>query len=77
MSVNFPAAEEESLRYWREIDAFQTQIRLTQDRPRFTFYDGPPFGMLVFNLVYPLPSPNTANCVCSHRYIDLLDRPQT
>ncbi|KAG7292041.1 hypothetical protein NEMBOFW57_002072 [Staphylotrichum longicolle] len=41
MSVNFPKAEEEVLRYWREIDAFQTQLRLTQDQPRFTFYDGP------------------------------------
>ncbi|KAK4143920.1 isoleucyl-tRNA synthetase [Dichotomopilus funicola] len=45
MSVNFPKAEEEILRHWREIDAFQTQLRLSQDRPRFTFYDGPPFGL--------------------------------
>ncbi|KAK4233624.1 isoleucyl-tRNA synthetase [Achaetomium macrosporum] len=44
MSVNFPKAEEEVLRHWREIDAFQTQLRLSQDRPRFTFYDGPPFA---------------------------------
>ncbi len=44
MSVNFPKAEEDVLRNWREIDAFQTQLRLTQDKPRFTFYDGPPFG---------------------------------
>ncbi|KAH6845077.1 isoleucyl-tRNA synthetase [Chaetomium sp. MPI-CAGE-AT-0009] len=43
MSINFPKAEEEVLRHWREIDAFQTQLRLTQDQPRFTFYDGPPF----------------------------------
>lgn len=47
MSFNFPAAEEETLQYWREIDAFQTQLRLTQNRPRFTFYDGPPFGMFL------------------------------
>lgn len=44
MSINFSKAEEEVLRHWREIDAFQTQLRLTQDQPRFTFYDGPPFG---------------------------------
>jgi isoleucyl-tRNA synthetase len=47
MSVNFPATEKETLQYWREIDAFQTQLRLTQDGPRFTFYDGPPFGMFL------------------------------
>ncbi|KAK4156975.1 isoleucyl-tRNA synthetase [Chaetomidium leptoderma] len=45
MSVDFSKAEEEVLRHWREIDAFQTQLRLTQDQPRFTFYDGPPFGL--------------------------------
>ncbi|KAK4245666.1 isoleucyl-tRNA synthetase [Corynascus novoguineensis] len=45
MSINFSKAEEEVLRHWREIDAFQTQLRLTQDQPRFTFYDRPPFGL--------------------------------
>ncbi|KXX74756.1 Isoleucine--tRNA ligase, cytoplasmic [Madurella mycetomatis] len=45
MSVNFPKEETEIIRYWREIDAFQTQLRLTEGRPRFTFYDGPPFGL--------------------------------
>jgi isoleucyl-tRNA synthetase len=47
MSINFPKAEEEVIRYWREIDAFQTQLRLTKDGPHFTFYDGPPFGKLL------------------------------
>lgn len=46
MSLNFPQTEEETLRYWREIEAFQTQLRLTESCPKFTFYDGPPFGML-------------------------------
>lgn len=46
MSIEFPKTEEETLRYWREIDAFQTQLRLTEGREHFTFYDGPPFGML-------------------------------
>ena len=44
MSINFPKAEEDVLAYWREIDAFQTQLRLTQQGPHFNFYDGPPFG---------------------------------
>lgn len=45
MSINFSKTEEETLRYWREIDAFQTQLRLTEGSENFTFYDGPPFGM--------------------------------
>ncbi|KAK3943428.1 isoleucyl-tRNA synthetase [Diplogelasinospora grovesii] len=45
MSINFPKSEEETRRFWKEIDAFQTQLRLTRNGPRFTFYDGPPFGL--------------------------------
>lgn len=44
MSISFPKTEEEVLKLWREVDAFQTQLRLTEDGPRFNFYDGPPFG---------------------------------
>ncbi|GAB1315654.1 hypothetical protein MFIFM68171_05864 [Madurella fahalii] len=43
MSVNSLKEETEIIRYWREIDAFQIQLRLTGGRPCFTFYDGPPF----------------------------------
>ncbi|KAH7317048.1 isoleucyl-tRNA synthetase [Stachybotrys elegans] len=44
MNINFPKTEEEIIKYWRKIDAFQTQLKLTQDQPHFTFYDGPPFA---------------------------------
>ncbi|KAI0880616.1 isoleucyl-tRNA synthetase [Annulohypoxylon maeteangense] len=44
MSINFPQEEEEIVRFWREVDAFQTQLKLTEDCERFTFYDGPPFA---------------------------------
>lgn len=44
MSINFPKAEEDTLRFWKDIDAFKTQLRLTENGPRFSFYDGPPFG---------------------------------
>lgn len=46
MSISFPKTEEDVLARWREMEAFQTQLRLTEDRERFTFYDGPPFGIL-------------------------------
>lgn len=32
------------LKYWKEIDAFQTQQKLSKGRPEYTFYDGPPFA---------------------------------
>ncbi|KJK76989.1 Isoleucyl-tRNA synthetase [Metarhizium anisopliae BRIP 53293] len=44
MTANFPQFEEETLRLWREVDAFKTQLQLTQGGPRFSFYDGPPFA---------------------------------
>ncbi|ERT00896.1 hypothetical protein HMPREF1624_02130 [Sporothrix schenckii ATCC 58251] len=45
MSISFPKTEEATIQFWKAIDAFQTQLRLTQNGPRFTFYDGPPFGL--------------------------------
>jgi isoleucyl-tRNA synthetase len=36
--------EREILKYWEEIDAFQTSNKLAEGRPEFIFYDGPPFA---------------------------------
>jgi hypothetical protein len=47
MSINFPATEEAVLKRWAKIDAFQTQLKLSQGRPPYAFYDGPPFGMIL------------------------------
>ncbi|KAI8964343.1 isoleucyl-tRNA synthetase [Daldinia sp. FL1419] len=44
MSISFPKTEEETVQFWREVDAFQTQLKLTEGQKRFTFYDGPPFA---------------------------------
>ncbi|GAA5879032.1 hypothetical protein JCM3774_004476 [Rhodotorula dairenensis] len=43
---SFPKEEEKVLDYWREIDAFRTSVQQSVDenRPRFTFFDGPPFA---------------------------------
>jgi len=43
-TINFPSEEEKVLAFWNEIDAFQTSLKLSKGRPRFTFYDGPPFA---------------------------------
>ncbi|KAH8175340.1 tRNA synthetases class I (I, l, M and v) domain-containing protein [Sarocladium implicatum] len=44
MSIDFPKTEEAVLEQWREIDAFRRQVQLSEGRPRYTFYDGPPFA---------------------------------
>lgn len=41
---NFVNMENTILQRWRDIDAFKTQLKLTEDKPIFTFYDGPPFA---------------------------------
>lgn len=56
---NFPKNEENILKYWENINAFQTSLKKSEGKPkyfifnnyldsdilsRFTFYDGPPFA---------------------------------
>ena len=43
-NLSFPKAEEEVLEYWKSIDAFQTSLKLSEGRPEYSFYDGPPFA---------------------------------
>ncbi|KAK9497866.1 hypothetical protein O3M35_003776 [Rhynocoris fuscipes] len=42
--INFSDEEEKILRFWDEIDAFLEAQRLSQGRPAYSFYDGPPFA---------------------------------
>ncbi|KXS21576.1 hypothetical protein M427DRAFT_142059 [Gonapodya prolifera JEL478] len=42
--INFPEEEMKILKFWKEIDAFKTQLEITKDKPAYTFYDGPPFA---------------------------------
>ncbi|OIV94953.1 hypothetical protein TanjilG_22150 [Lupinus angustifolius] len=41
---SFPKQEESILQLWSRINAFETQLSLTKDKPDFIFYDGPPFA---------------------------------
>lgn len=41
---NFPSSEEEILKLWNDIDAFQTSYKKSIGKPNFSFYDGPPFA---------------------------------
>ncbi|XP_067127119.1 isoleucine--tRNA ligase, cytoplasmic [Centruroides vittatus] len=42
--IEFPKEEEKILQFWKDVDAFKTSLKLSKGRPRFTFYDGPPFA---------------------------------
>mmetsp|Transcript_96446 Transcript_96446/g.229672 ORF Transcript_96446/g.229672 Transcript_96446/m.229672 type:complete len:1151 (+) Transcript_96446:132-3584(+) len=41
---HFPTEEEGTIKYWREIDAFQESLRQSKGKPAYNFYDGPPFA---------------------------------
>lgn len=41
---SFPREEEKVLAFWDEIDAFHTSLKITEDKPEFSFFDGPPFA---------------------------------
>ncbi|XP_069101274.1 LOW QUALITY PROTEIN: isoleucine--tRNA ligase, cytoplasmic-like [Argopecten irradians] len=42
--INFPKMEESVLKHWKDIDAFKTSLKQSAKKPRYTFYDGPPFA---------------------------------
>lgn len=42
--MNFAKEEEKVLQFWNEIDAFHRSLELSEGKPDFTFYDGPPFA---------------------------------
>ncbi|KAI4208557.1 MAG: hypothetical protein LQ346_000067 [Caloplaca aetnensis] len=44
MSIDFPKEEEEVLKKWKAIGAFERQVELSKGRKPYTFYDGPPFA---------------------------------
>ncbi|XP_069822571.1 isoleucine--tRNA ligase, cytoplasmic [Dendropsophus ebraccatus] len=43
-TVNFPTEEEKILQLWKSLDCFQECLKQSKNKPRYTFYDGPPFA---------------------------------
>uniref|UniRef100_UPI003AAEC6B2 isoleucine--tRNA ligase, cytoplasmic-like n=1 Tax=Centroberyx gerrardi TaxID=166262 RepID=UPI003AAEC6B2 len=43
-SISFPSEEEKILQLWKEKDCFQECLKQSKNRPKYTFYDGPPFA---------------------------------
>ncbi|WVO22161.1 isoleucine-tRNA ligase [Cryptococcus decagattii] len=42
--IHIPTTEDEVLQYWRDIDAFKTSQKLSEGKPEYSFFDGPPFA---------------------------------
>jgi isoleucyl-tRNA synthetase len=42
--ISFPGEEEKVLGYWDQIKAFETSLKLSEGKPEYSFYDGPPFA---------------------------------
>ncbi|KAJ8395346.1 hypothetical protein AAFF_G00033310 [Aldrovandia affinis] len=42
--IHFPTEEERILQLWKDKDCFQECLKQSKNRPRYTFYDGPPFA---------------------------------
>ena len=32
------------MKFWEEVDAFKNQLRQSEGKPEYSFYDGPPFA---------------------------------
>lgn len=43
-SINFPKEEEVVINHWKAIDAFHSCLKQSKGKPRYSFYDGPPFA---------------------------------
>eukprot|EP00117_Sycon_ciliatum_P023564 scpid24302/ scgid20002/ Isoleucine--tRNA ligase, cytoplasmic; Isoleucyl-tRNA synthetase len=41
---NFPDEEEKIQKLWQDLDAFANCLKQSKGKPRYTFYDGPPFA---------------------------------
>ncbi|XP_071442401.1 isoleucine--tRNA ligase, cytoplasmic [Hetaerina americana] len=43
-TINFPDEEEKILKFWKKIDVFNSCLKQSKGKPRYSFYDGPPFA---------------------------------
>ncbi|NXE99265.1 SYIC protein, partial [Menura novaehollandiae] len=43
-NISFPNEEEKILKLWKNLNCFKECLKQSKNRPRFNFYDGPPFA---------------------------------
>jgi isoleucyl-tRNA synthetase len=44
LTRSFPKEEEKILDLWDRLDAFKEQLRRSEGKPEYIFFDGPPFA---------------------------------
>jgi len=44
MELNFPQIETKILKFWKENKIFEKSLEKTKNKPKFVFYEGPPFA---------------------------------
>ena len=80
--ISFPGEEEKVLSYWDQIKAFETSLKLSEGKPEYSFYDGPPFATglphyghllagtikVLASLLYPLLPKGILFCAYVSRY---------
>ncbi|KAN0031556.1 hypothetical protein ACTFIV_005421 [Dictyostelium citrinum] len=42
--IDFAGEESKVLKYWDDIKAFETSVKMSEGKPEYSFYDGPPFA---------------------------------
>ena len=70
---HFPTEEEAILKLWDELDAFNEQLRRSEGRPEYIFYDGPPFATGMPHYGHLLAG-TIKVCKCSLLYFNLLKK---
>lgn len=43
-TIDFPKEEEQIIELWKQLDVFKTCLKQSKGKPRYSFYDGPPFA---------------------------------
>ncbi|PSN31656.1 Isoleucine--tRNA ligase [Blattella germanica] len=43
-TIDFPKEEENIIQLWKKLDVFKTCLKQSKGKPRYSFYDGPPFA---------------------------------
>lgn len=43
-TINFPGEEDVTLKRWKEKKVFENCLKQSKGKPRYSFYDGPPFA---------------------------------
>ena len=42
--LNLSQINRDILQYWEQISAFEKSLELSKEKPKYVFYDGPPFA---------------------------------